>query len=231
MITHYMDLEQGSDEWLEARRGILTASEMGLILTPTLKVANNEKTRIHLYELLAQRISKFVEPKYIGSDMLRGEEDEPLARDLYSERFSPVTECGFVTNDRHGVKIGYSPDGLVGELGLIEIKSRLQKYQVQTIIENVVNDIAPNDYMLQLQTGLLVSEREWIDFISYHGGLPMAVIRVYPDDAIKSAIIEASQAFEHSLQEKLKIYNDATASDKFRLVPTERIEEEDISFD
>ncbi len=73
MITYYPDLIQGSDEWKSARCGLLTASEMKLIITPTtLKIASNDKERAHLYELLAQRITRYVEPSYISDDMLRG---------------------------------------------------------------------------------------------------------------------------------------------------------------
>lgn len=128
MIKYYHDIEQGSDEWLAVRQGILTASEMRLILTPAMRTASNDKERAHLFELIGQRITGYTEPHYISDDMLRGHEDEVAARIRYAEHFAPVTECGFVTNDDHGVVIGYSPDGLVGDDGLIECKSRRQKY-------------------------------------------------------------------------------------------------------
>jgi len=70
-ITYYPELIQGSEEWHALRCGLLTASEMKLIITPTLKVASNEKERAHLYELLAQRITKYVVPTYVSDDMLR----------------------------------------------------------------------------------------------------------------------------------------------------------------
>ena len=222
MITYYEDLIQGSDEWLSARCGLLTASEMKLIVTPSLKIASNDKEKTHLYELLAQRITQYVEPHYVGDDMLRGQSDEVDARILYAEKYAPVTEMGFITNDRWGFTIGYSPDGLVGDAGAIECKSRRQKYQIETL----VNREMPVDYLMQIQTGLLVSEREWIDFISYCGGLPMATIRVYPDPAIQKAIIEAAGAFESRLSEKLTAYRETLAS-SLRLIPTERrIEQE-----
>ena len=72
--------------------------------------------------------------------------------------------------------------------------------------------------MLQLQTGLLVSEREWIDFVSYSGGLPMFVARVHPDPQIHDAIVNAAGAFEARLSERLTDYRAASAN----LVPTER---------
>ena len=222
-IIYHPEVTQGSDEWLAMRCGLLTASEMKHVITPTLKAANNDKTRAHLYELLAQRITRYVEPMYVSDDMLRGVEDEFYARQAYAEHHAPVEQVGFITNDRWGFTIGYSPDGLVGKDGLIEVKSRCQKYQVQTIIENLTGGTIPADYVMQAQTGLLVSEREWLDFISYSGGLPMAVVRVWPDDAVQGAIIEAAAAFEANLAECLEIYRSASVG----LIPTERrIEQE-----
>jgi hypothetical protein len=112
--------------------------------------------------LLGQRITGYTEPRYISDDMLRGHDDEIEARIRYAEHFAPVTECGFVTNDDHGFVIGYSPDGLVDDDGLIECKSRRQKFQVETILADKV----PEEYMLQIQTGLLVTGRKWLDFVS-----------------------------------------------------------------
>lgn len=223
-IIYHPEVTQGSDEWLAMRCGLLTASEMKHVITPTLKAANNDKTRAHLYELLAQRVTNYVEPVYISTDMLRGTEDEFYARQAYAEHHAPVEQVGFVTNDRWGFTIGYSPDGLVGKDGLIEIKSRRQKFQVQTIVENLTGGTIPADYVMQAQTGLLVSEREWLDFISYSGGLPMCVVRVWPDDAVQGAIIEAAAAFEAKLAECLEIYRDASAG----LVPTERRVEQEM---
>lgn len=227
MITYYKDLIQGSDEWLAARCGLLTASEIKHILTPTLKLANNDKTRAHVWELLAQRITKYVEPSYISDDMLRGREDEILARAYYSEFYAPVTDMGFITNDRWGFTIGCSPDGLVGEDGAIECKSRRQHFQVETIAESMLGQVAPSDFMMQTQTIMLVSERKWVDFISYSGGLPMVTIRVYPDPVVQKAIIDAATAFEERLAEKMDKYAEALSS-RMRLIATERRIEQEI---
>lgn len=228
-IVHHRDLEQGSDAWLAARCGVLTASEMKLIVTPGLKPASNDKEKTHLYELLAQRITKHVEPHYVGDDMLRGQDDEIEARALYAEQYAPVQEVGFITNDRWGFKLGYSPDGLVGDDGLIECKSRRQKYQVQTIIENLGDVGIPSEFVLQVQTGLLVSERKWLDFISYSGGLPMATIRVLPDPEVQDAILKAASDFERRLADKLERYRDALTASEARLIPTERRVELEIT--
>lgn len=226
-VTYHRDLLQGSDEWLAARCGLVTASEVKLIVTPTLKVADNDKTRTHLWELLSQRITKYVEPSYISDDMLRGQMDEIRARDLYAEKYGQVEECGFITNDRWGFTIGYSPDGLVGDKGLLECKSRRQKFQVQTIVEWFSGQTIPIDYMLQCQTGLLVEERrDWLDLVSYSGGLPMAVMRVWPDEQIHEAIVNAVGEFEARLSIKLNQYREAVEALGFP--ETERVIEQEM---
>ena len=221
MIRYYPDLIQGSDEWLAARCGLLTASEMHLILTPTLQIASNDKERAHLYELLAQRITKHVEPHYISDDMLRGHEDEMEAKIIYSEKYAPVEGMGFITNDKWGFTLGCSPDGLVGNDGLIEAKSRRQKYQMATLIECVIEGAIPREYILQVQTALLVSERDWCDFLSFSGGLHMPVIRAWPDEKIQEAILDAAAAFEARVREKMDKYAEVLTSG-LRLVATER---------
>lgn len=219
-IKYHFDIEQGSEQWLQLRCGIICASEVRLILTPTLKIASNDKERSHLYELLAQRITGYVEPHYISDDMLRGKGDEILARGLYDENYAPVDEVGFITNTDHGFTIAYSPDGLVGDDGLIEAKSRRQKFQTETIIAREM----PEEYVLQCQTGLLVTKRQWLDFISYCGGMHMVVIRIYPDPVIQQAILNAAGAFETRLLAKMDDYHRSLASN-MRLIPTERVVE------
>lgn len=224
MITYHPEVEQGSDAWLAMRCGLLTASEMCRIITAkTLKPAGNGEANAHLFELASQRITGHVEPRYISDDMLRGVEDELLARALYAEKYAPVTETGFVTNDEWGFTIGYSPDGLVGDDGLIECKSRRQKFQIETIIAGVM----PSDYVMQVQTGLLVTGRAWCDFISYSGGLPMVTLRVFPDAKIQAAIIEAATVFEEKVAQYVAAYEARLASE-MRLIPTERRVEQEM---
>ena len=220
-IIEHLDLTQGSPEWHAARCGLLTASEMKLIITPTLKIASNDKERSHLYELLAQRITRYVEPSYISDAMLRGMDDEIEAVVQYGRNYSPVEKVGFVTNDRWGFTIGYSPDGLVGDDGQVECKSRAQKYQIQTLCEYVAMDAIDPDFMIQVQTGLLVTERAWCDLVSYSGGLPMATVRVVPDLVVQAAIINAATAFEARLGVARSKF-EAMLLSNARLIPTVR---------
>lgn len=221
MIKTYNDIAQGSPEWHALRCGLLTASEVKHIITPAkLQFAANDKCRSHVYELLGQRITGYVEPSYISDDMLRGRMDEVDARELYHTEIAEVLEVGFVTNDEWGFTLGYSPDGLVGDEGLIEIKGRCQKYQIETIITNEV----PQEYMLQIQTGLLVTGRKWCDFLSYCGGLPMYPKRVYADAEMQGAIIRAATEFELKIAELRQVFEKNSQG----LIPTERREETEI---
>ena len=223
-VRIHADIYQGTEEWIAARCGMLTASEMSLILTPTFKAAKNEKERSHLYELLAQRITGFVEPRFVSDDMLRGRDDEVEALTLYARHYAETEAVGFITNDRWGFTLGYSPDALVGSDGLVECKSRRQKYQVETFLVHVAEGTIPSDYLLQTQTGLLVSERSWCDLVSYSGGLPMAVIRTYPDEKIQQAIVDAAGDFEKRIAEAMDRYRACIATS--RSVPTMRIPRE-----
>jgi|GEM_PF-493138 len=221
-ITYHEDVMQGTEEWLALRRGVLTASEMKLIVTPGLKIADNDKGRAHVFEIAAQRVTENVEPHYVGDDMLRGHDDECDAVCKYITEIAPVQIAGFITNDSLGFTIGYSPDGLVGDEGLIECKSRRQKYQFQTAIECVKSNTIPAEYMIQIQTGLLVTGRKWCDFLSYCGGMHMIVIRVYPDFRIQAAIVAAARAFETKVQNMVDDYYALIESPDTLMFPTER---------
>jgi hypothetical protein len=135
-------------------------------------------------------------------DMMRGHTEEILARDLYARHYSPVTECGFITNDSLGFLVGYSPDGLVGEDGLIEIKSAKAKIQV----ERITNGGMPNEHYAQVQTGLWVTGRKWCDFISYSNGMKMMTVRVKADPSYHALIEQAAISFEAKVNEVIAAY-------------------------
>lgn len=246
----FTELEQGSDEWLAARCGIVTASVVGQLVTSrqpsaietdcpdcgaltaepcigkrspaplkTLHPARaaaargmdrmigadlgSDTARALILTLVAERITGHVEPMHESSDMLRGTLDEPFARAIYAEHFAPVTEVGFMVKDFGGYKIGYSPDGLVNNDGLIEIKSRRQKKHLQTILADEV----PLENFAQIQCGLLVSGRDWIDYVSYCGGMPLWTKRVEPSPLWRDAILAAVAMFEDNARTMLAVYH------------------------
>lgn len=192
LVTYNM--EQGSEEWLQARCGVITASVIGQLITPsTLKVANNQPSRSLLYELAAERITGRVEEKPTTWQMERGNEEEERARDLYEAHFDPVEQVGFIVRDIDGVALGFSPDGLVHDNGLVEFKSRSPKIHVQHVLSSKV----PSENMAQIMTGLYVTDREWCDYTSFSNGMALWRTRVYPDeqwfDAIRAALFVAEQ--------------------------------------
>lgn len=241
MTLHiHTDLEQGTEAWHDARRGIITASVVGKLITvgppaaqsvacptcnarpefpcvsaarkeptpikslhdgrvaaaatrpPVYEVADNDTSRGITATLAAERITGWTEETPMTSDMWRGVESEPFAREVYAEHYGDVTEVGFMRRDEKDWTLGYSPDGLVGDDGLIEIKAPRAKTHLRTILADEV----PAMYVPQLQAGLLVSGRKWIDFVSFVGGMPLCRKRVTPDPAWFAAITAACVQFE-----------------------------------
>lgn len=253
-LTTYADLKQGSQEWLDARCGLMTASNTGLLITqksrdaltvacprceapafspcisaarktPTpiktvhdersaivagmprvLEVADNETSRGITYQLAAERITNHVDPVYPTFDMQRGTDDEPFARDAYAANYAPVEQVGFMVRNFGDYRIGYSPDGLVGDDGLIEIKSRRPKEHLKTVLK----DLPPLENVAQLQAGLLVSGRAWIDYVSFCAGLPLWVHRVYPETRWVNAITTAAAEFEINVSGVIQNFISAT---------------------
>lgn len=183
---------------------------------PVYSLADGDTSRALTATLVAERIADFTEDLPMTGDMWRGVDSEPIARDLYSRHHAPVEEVGFMRRDERDWTLGYSPDGLVGDDGLIEIKAPRAKTHVLTVLADEV----PAYYMPQLQAGLLVSGRKWIDFVSYCGGLPLWTKRVLPDPRWHDAIEAACIAFETTAAEMVARFNNLTSD----LPVTERID-------
>jgi len=242
MTLHtYPDVEQRSEEWHKLRRGIVTASTIGSLLTkgspdpltvecpecgvtrgpcvslarkpptviktvhsertaaanalpPVIQVADNDTARGLIHTLAAERIRGMGEDTPMTSDMWRGVDSEPYAREAYEKHAGvEVVEIGFQIREVDGARIGYSPDGLVGDDGCIEIKAPRAKTHVATVLADAV----PTQYMPQLQAALFVSGRAWCDFISFSGGMHLFPKRVFPDPrwqaVIRDAVLSAEE--------------------------------------
>ena len=223
-IKIYEHIEQGTEEWHEVRRGVITASKVGAMLTATGKIANNATSRRAVLELASERLSGFTEETAITYAMQRGHDDEALAIEVYSEKVAPVRRVGFVTNDEYGLLIGCSPDGLVGEDGGVECKSRLHAIQLQTIIDGVV----PDEFKVQVQFSMLVSGRPWWDFMSVpaFGGGKIMLLKVEPDQSMKSLLIDAAHECERRVQAAMTEYQNRIADGSLRLLDMPRREPE-----
>jgi len=150
-----IDCKQGSAEWHTARLGKVTGSQFSNVL--------NKKTgrKTYMYRLAAERLTDTPQATYTNPSMEWGVEHEEEARVTYLEDMAAdVSVPGFIYISDY---VGVSPDGLVGEDGIIEIKCPNSTTHINTIIEDTV----PSKYLPQIQGILWVTGRKWCDFISY----------------------------------------------------------------
>lgn len=178
-----INCEQGSKTWLKARLGVATASNFSKIVTS--KGEPSKQLKPYAIKLASELLTVEHEESFLNKDMERGNELEPEARQAYQEYvFCEVQEVGFMSCK----DCGYSPDGLVGEDGLIEIKCPNQTTHTKYLYE----DRLPVEYWAQCQGGLMVSGRKYLDFISYNPTFEhnsLFIKRVYRDeDFIKKLI-------------------------------------------
>lgn len=192
------DIEQGSIEWLSLRLGLLTCSELECLLVNGKGEAGfGVAAFTYMDQLIGERITEeAAELPFTTRATERGKEYEVIARGLYEMREEvQVEQAAIILN--HGM--GYSPDGLIGLDGLTEIKSKLPKFQVGVILAGEV----PKEHVAQCQGGLYVSEREWIDFVSYWKGMPLFVKRMYRDEAYIAKLAERVATFNELLEERM----------------------------
>lgn len=192
------DIQQGSPEWLKLRTGLVTCSELACLLVSGKGVAGFGTGALsYMDTLIGETITGEPADSFSGNRHTeRGHELEDVARGLYEDRFDTRAEqVGIILN--HG--IGYSPDALIGADGLLEIKTKLPKFQVAVI----VNGEIPGEHVDQCQGGLWVSEREWIDFVSFWPGMPLFVKRAYRDEVRIRKIKERVETFHEVMQERL----------------------------
>jgi len=188
MIIH--DFEQRSPEWYAARCGIPTASEFSKLITSK---GEPSKT-LNTYALTLAGEAFAGEPLEVweGNQWTeRGKELEGEAIHLYEfATESKVELVGFVTTDAQNA--GCSPDGFVGNDGMVEIKCLKPENHIKAILYHQKNGTCPTDYVQQTQGQMLICERKWCDLIFYHPKLPMLTIRQEPDaklwDALKGGI-------------------------------------------
>lgn len=203
-LTVYRELEQGSDTWLRARAGILTASTIGQLITAkTIKPAQNDYARGLHATLIAERITGHVEPVIPNRAMTRGTLLEDEARRLYTERTgNEVEQIGFARLDTDTYTLGASPDGLIGDDGGLEIKCPAPKTHINTVISGEI----PPYNRAQVQASMHVTGRDYWDFVSYLPGQALYIIRDYPERRWQDAIAAAAEAFEATALEQIGRY-------------------------
>lgn len=195
--------EQGSDEWLQCRAGVPSASNFSKIFTAGGKPSTQDVTyrRELIAEIVTGQTTHFEPTEW----MQRGTELEGDARVWYeASRFTTVEQVGFVVSE-YGY--GCSPDGLV-DGGLLEIKAP----KPSTHIGYVLDGKLPATYKPQVQGQMLVCEREWCDFVSWLPGSEPLVIRVERDDKYIAGLHAALCEFVDKLNEELTLYRQRMAA-------------------
>lgn len=186
MIHHL--IEQNSEEWLKLRSGKFTASTFADLFATKTTQAYKKAIRKVVFERLTGE-----SPESFSNDwMNRGHELEPIARKEYEDyTFNTVSDGGFF---EYNEWVGASPDGLIGEDGLIELKCPAYN----TFIDYLINNKLPSEYLYQVQGQLFVTGRKWCDFTAYHPKLPLMKVTVYPDPEIQEQI---GKALETAIKE------------------------------
>ena len=198
------NIKQGTPEWDDLRRCIITASKIEV-----LSVAGKCKETgfgagalTYMNELMGERITGLTDKSWGGNGHTeRGNDLEPFVVDLYADRAEvTVRHVGIILNQG----CGYSPDGLCNETGAVEIKTKKAALQCKVILDGVV----PYEHYHQCMSGLWLSEREWIDFVSYSPGMPLFIKRLHRDEEqIRKYAAQVEKFYWHMEKRMQKILN------------------------
>lgn len=187
--------EQGTPDWFEARRGVVTASRFSDVLAKGQGITR----RKYLLTLAGEAITGEVAESYSNAHMERGHVMEADARNLYAFEHDVEPELvGFMRRGRAGA----SPDSLIGDEGLLEIKSKLPHLQLDVLDKGKL----PSDHVAQVQGQLWISGRAWCDFVSYFPKLPLFVVRVERDEAYIASLSQAVADFVGELDSYIAKY-------------------------
>lgn len=178
-----LDMEQRSEEWIKIRLGKVTASRIADVTAKT-KTGWSASRANYMAELLSERLTGEPRDTFTNAAMQWGTDMEPQARRVYEFMEGvEVQEVGFVPHPTIGMS-GASPDGLVGDLGLVEIKCPNTATHIETLLG------APIDakYLKQMQWQMACTSRNWCDFVSFDPRLPermqIHIQRIHADGAM-----------------------------------------------
>lgn len=213
--------EQGSTAWLQERLGCVTASRLADVLA-TIKSGEAAARANYRAELIAQRLTGVIEESFTSAAMQHGTEQEPFARAAYEIKTnSMVEEVGFIKHPTIEWS-GASPDGRVGERGLVEIKAPNTATHINYLLAGTV----PTKYQPQMIWQLACEQRDWVDFVSYDprlsDELKLFVVRFTPapekiaecETAVKTFLAEIEEVLR-----KLKRYGKEPSAIEMALTP------------
>jgi putative phage-type endonuclease len=201
---------QGTDEWFEARIGKVTASRVADVLAKT-KTGYSTTRDNYMAQLVCERLTGQKGESFTNAAMQHGTETEPLARISYEVAQNVlVDEVGFVPHPTIEMA-GASPDGLVGDDGLLEIKCP----NTATHIETLLSETVPTKYFTQMQFQMASTGRKWTDFVSFDNRLPtelqLFVKRVPRDEMyiklIEGEIVQFLAELDDKINKLMKVKN------------------------
>lgn len=192
-------IEQGSEEWFAQRLGKITASRVKDVMAKT-KSGPSASRKNYMMELLCQKLTGQREEGYTNAAMQRGTDLEPVARSLYEIQYDVVvTEVGFTLHPEYDCT-GASPDGLVDDDGLVEIKCPNTAQHIACIQSGNPD----RKYWWQMQHQMACTGRQWCDFVSFDDRLPdslqLFVARVDRDDQAISEMMDEILEFAGELE-------------------------------
>jgi putative phage-type endonuclease len=160
-------MEQRTEEWFAARLGKVTASRVADVIAKT-KTGYSASRDNYMAQLICERLTGQQGESFTNAAMQHGTDTEPLARSAYENaRNLLVKEVGFINHPRIEMA-GASPDGLVADDGLVEIKCPNTATHIDTLLSGKV----PTKYITQMQWQMLCCQRKWCDFVSFDNRLP-----------------------------------------------------------
>lgn len=204
MTTLLNEIEQRSDEWFKIRLGKVTASRISDVMAKT-KSGYSASRQNYMAQLICERLTETPAESYINAAMQRGTELEPVAREMYilNQFDVSVKEVGFIPHPTIE-NAGASPDGLVNDDGLIEIKCP----NTWTHIEFMQSLKPKQEYILQMQWQMMCTGRKWCDFVSYDDRLPdnlsYKCVRINYDENLAQEIEAEVIKFLQELDERIK---------------------------
>ena len=199
-------MEQRTPEWYAARLGKVTASRVADITSKT-KSGYSTSRANYMAELLCERLTGTKADGYVNAAMQWGIDIEPSAREAYQSLLGVLVEETGVVNHPDMTMAGASPDGLIGDVGMVEIKCPTTSVHIDTLMSGIV----PSKHMAQIQWQMACTGRNWCDFVSYDPRMPenmwMFVQRVDRDEAYIEEIIKEVNLFLSELDTKISTLN------------------------
>jgi hypothetical protein len=187
-----IDCEQGTDEWFAARAGIPTASMFKTVTAKGRGGGESKTRRTYMLKLAGERITGDSMESFSNPHMERGKVMEAEARATYAfTRDVEPASVGFIKRGNSGA----SPDALIGDAGMLEIKTALP----HILIDHLLRDEPPPEHKAQCQGQLWVAGREWVDLMIYWPSLPPLVKRIERDDKYIDEMVAAIGQFNDEL--------------------------------